>query len=693
MQKYTKAMMTAAIAAMAICMSATVPAVARGALAFTIGGSWDTVDRQNAATAAMQAVVNRLNAYGDFGNYNVWVYYNSGIPTAQASYLGSIGFGGTWPAERVAEHEICHYLGTGQVSGYSANFSAGHWIGANGVAQIQQFDGLQASLSGDSQHFWPYGLNYDSEGSEINKARCAAMLYAMRIDMGIGSTAAPSSATTVTLTTDDPLGTSGFNYSTGWSDAHFAHTGANYFTGDYSIRTPASAYSFNFVGDSLTLNNQNAPSKGLFYKGSGSTGILTFKNLILDGGSTHHFSGLSDVFQLAGKVTVASASTINSEQGNTNILANVTGSGPLTIGVTNTNFVRLLSSSNTFTGNLNVVGRFELANGANQRFVIGNNGVNNTITGASANQVLLNGIFDLDMANAGAQLGNSWTLVTAANTAYGATFGVNGFTENAGLWSNGNGFAFSESTSRLVVVPKPNTVAWSGASSANWAGSANWNAALPVNGDKLIFAAAGSSGTTLTDNLMTPGTRNVSDITFTSAAPAYTINPGTAGTNGFTLTGTFTNNSTNLQTINDAISLPHGVPNTRTFMTTAGGGDIILNGNISGPGGVGKAGAGTLTLSGANSYTGGTRVDGGTLLLTSALNSSGALAVGGGTFTYANPAATTQILAALTIDAGTSTINNNVSVGTLAFGAIAQYRWYCRFRHNNRGHHDYDHEH
>jgi len=128
----------------------------------------------------------------------------------------------------------------------------------------------------------------------------------------------------------------------------------------------------------------------------------------------------------------------------------------------------------------------------------------------------------------------------------------------------------------LTVVAKSSTVAWSGTSSVNWAGSANWNAAQPANGDALIFAAAGSSGTTLTDNLMTPGAYNVSGLTFTSAAPAYTINPSTSGTNGFTLAGSLINSSTNLQTINDNIYLPRGAPNTRTFTTTAGGGNITI---------------------------------------------------------------------------------------------------------------------
>ena len=679
--------------------AAMLPALASGALTYTIGGTWDTQDRANAAAAAMQLVVNRFNAYGNCGNYNIWVYYDSGIPTAQSSYLGSIGFGGTYPNERVAEHESCHYLGSGTYSAWGSWMIDGRWNGTAVTAMMQQLYGIGTRLNGDTQHFWPYGLNYDSEGSETNKESCVAMLFAIRADMGFSDTIYKSTATTVTLTASDPVGASSFDYSAGWSDAFFAHSGANYYTGNYAIRTPASAYGFNFAGDSLTLNNSGDLSQGLFYKGSGSTGVISFKNLIFNGGSTHHYSGVSDVFQLGGKVTIASSATFNSEQGSTNILADVTGNGTLNIGTTNTYYVRLCSSKNTFTGNMNVAGRFELANGANQKFAIGANGVNNVITGSSATQVLLNGVFNLDMTNPSANIGNSWTLVTAANTTYGATFGVSGFARINGTWNDYlDGLTYSESTNKLTVVAKSSTTAWSGNSSATWAGGANWNAAQPANGDALVFAAAGISGTTLTDDLMTPGAYAVSGITFSSAAPAYTINAAAPGTNGFTLAGLLLNSSANLQTVNDNIylprctpSTPRGAPNTQTIMTTAIGGDITIGGNISGLGGIDKTGVGTLTLSGSNTYTGSTVVDAGTLLLSGTLtggsalrvnsggtlsltgqvSSSSALTTGGGNFAYSNPAATTQTLAGLTVSAGAATISN-ASSGTLALGAIAR---------------------
>ena len=58
------------------------------------------------------------------------------------------------------------------------------------------------------------------------------------------------------------------------------------------------------------------------------------------------------------------------------------------------------------------------------------------------------------------------------------------------------------------------TVTWLGNYSVNWADT-NWNGAdnPPVSNDSLVFAAAGSSGATLNDNL-TVGISKIGGITF-----------------------------------------------------------------------------------------------------------------------------------------------------------------------------------
>ncbi len=419
-------------------------ATAEAALTFTVeAGGWLNVAHRDAAVNAMQSTVNRYNAY-NFGNYNVYVYYNAGIPTAQASYLGSIGFGGTYPNERVTMHEMAHYLGSGTYGD--------PWDGFYGEAQVDQFDGLEASLNGDSAHFWPYGLNFDSEGAEINKQRQVAMVYAQRADMGIGPATHPSAATTVSLTASDPIGESGFNTKSRWSDGYFAHAGAAYSTGAYVLHTPASANSFTFVGTSLTLNNPSV-NTGLYYKGTGTTGITTFKNLILDGGWVQHQSGAADLFQLDGDINVASDSNIRAFKGNLNILADVQGSGALTIHPAEGRYtVRFLSNQNSFVGDLVNLARFELAAGAKFKFDIGAIGFNNAIESTLAVSTALNGVFEFDVTGADYAYGNFWELVTPMNTTYGATFNIPGFSNNAGVWRNGS-YSFDQATGVLAVAP------------------------------------------------------------------------------------------------------------------------------------------------------------------------------------------------------------------------------------------------
>ncbi len=158
-------------------------------------------------------------------------------------------------------------------------------------------------------------------------------------------------------------------------------------------------------------------------------------------------------------------------------------------------------------------------------------------------------------------------------------------------------------------------ISWTGATNAfltpgNWSG----NNTPPISGDSLVFGGAGAGGLLLNNNL-TNGSFGIAGMTFNAGAGAFIIGNGTTAANAgnsFLLTGDITNNSTSLQTINN----PFSMTTVRTFMTTPGGGNITLGGNVSGTGGgINVAGGGTLTLTGTNTYTGGTTISSGTLQL------------------------------------------------------------------------------
>lgn len=144
--------------------------------------SWPA-DKRAAIVAAMTAAVNLYNANGYFPK-TLWANYNASVPTAQASYSGWIDFGGSI-STRVALHEISHTLGVGTVSAWSSRQSGGRWTGSFALNRVRLFDGPSATIGCDTQHFWPYGLNYDSEDGTTNRVRHIKMVSAFRRDMGI----------------------------------------------------------------------------------------------------------------------------------------------------------------------------------------------------------------------------------------------------------------------------------------------------------------------------------------------------------------------------------------------------------------------------------------------------------------------------------------------------------------------------
>jgi autotransporter-associated beta strand protein len=665
--RYRRSLTAVAVAALA---SAALPHAADAALTFTVEpNGWPDQARRDAAVAAMQSVVNRYNAYGNFGNYNVYVYYNAGIPTAQASYLGSIGFGGTYPNERVTMHELGHYLGSGT---YGTP-----WDGARGEALVAQFDGLEATLQGDTQHFWPYGLNYDSEGSEINKQRQVAMIYAQRADMGIGSAANPWSATAVNLTASDPLGESGFNYATRWSDGRFAHPGASYSTGSFLLRTPAGGNSFTFVGESLTVNNTNGINGGLLYKGSGATGVTTFKNLILDGGYVRHASGSGDLFQLAGNVTLSGSPTIDAAQGNVNVLAGIAGSGSLT---KTGSFAVTLSGTASYTGDTHInagtlrlapvtpVARYSFDDVSGNTVINGGSGgagMNGTLAngatvvagGQSGNAVFLAGGGSVDINSPITDLGNqgNWAVSAWVKT---AASGSSILTKGSGSgWANGNTIFYLGDGTAGGSGGIPSGVRYAGgfyqgSTGATAVNDNIWHHVTYVNsgGVYAIYVdgvpqplSAGNSGF---------GTADIGSVVRLGVSTNTVAGDGTLNFNGLMDGVQFFNqalSATQVAALYQGGSTSGALPST-TNVSIAAGATLDVNGvaqtigslagpsgsavtlgagrltvssasnaqfggSLSGTGGITKAGTGTLTLSGASTYSGGTTVSAGTLVL------------------------------------------------------------------------------
>ena len=123
---------------------------------------------------AMDSACVYYNRYTTFRG-NIYVYYNTGIPTAQASYHGSIGFGSNtrymWVG--TAMHEMAHFMGSGTTTEWQGKVVNGIWTGPVASALLKSLTG--ETLKGDSQHFWPYGINQKEEITGLGNAAAQAV--------------------------------------------------------------------------------------------------------------------------------------------------------------------------------------------------------------------------------------------------------------------------------------------------------------------------------------------------------------------------------------------------------------------------------------------------------------------------------------------------------------------------------------
>jgi len=127
--------------------------------------SADELDAYEHIAAAMDSAVFMYNKYTHMTKH-IEVYYNTGVQTADASYNGTMRFGSnrSYMKVRTAMHEMGHTMGMGTTSEYTAMLKDGVFQGETAQAKLKELTGDPAAvLKGDSQHFWPYGLNYDSE--------------------------------------------------------------------------------------------------------------------------------------------------------------------------------------------------------------------------------------------------------------------------------------------------------------------------------------------------------------------------------------------------------------------------------------------------------------------------------------------------------------------------------------------------
>lgn len=214
-------------------------------------------------------------------------------------------------------------------------------------------------------------------------------------------------------------------------------TWSNTITGTGNVRITGDA-----GGTNIFTNNNSY---------SGGTEIVSNTLQLGNGGTTG----------AAGTGAITNNATLQVNRSDTYTLSNtISGTGNL---IKDGTGETILTALNTYTGNTTVTdGKLTLDNGAGLTFLIGANGVNNSIGGTSTLQ--LDGAFTFDLSGADTTYGNTWGIVDMLSLAasYGGTFAVNStlgaFTNNANVWSLGSGgntWSFTEATGVLTVVPEP----------------------------------------------------------------------------------------------------------------------------------------------------------------------------------------------------------------------------------------------
>jgi hypothetical protein len=198
--KYLTAAVVASVAvaggvvatAQAASFSPPQPCSKSGHIAYTINRAANpTADQSSAYDAidgAMKQALSFDNCYLDVTK-SLSVDYDTSVPTADGDESGHIRFGSDrqYMTQATAMHEISHTLGVGTDAKWGSNVVNGAWTGNAAITALHTITGDTSSvLHADTQHFWPYGLNQNSEvHSADDLVDHCLILVALRHDMGL----------------------------------------------------------------------------------------------------------------------------------------------------------------------------------------------------------------------------------------------------------------------------------------------------------------------------------------------------------------------------------------------------------------------------------------------------------------------------------------------------------------------------
>jgi fibronectin-binding autotransporter adhesin len=337
----------------------------------------------------------------------------------------------------------------------------------------------------------------------------------------------------------------------------------------------------------------------------------------------------------------------------------------------------ILTGTNTYTGGTTIsAGTLQVGAGGTTGSIVGDVIDNGVLAFNRSNALTYAGV--ISGTGSLTQAGTGTTTLTGANTYTGGTtisagtlqVGAGGTTGSilGNVLDNGVlAFNRSDATTFNGVISGTGSVTKSGAGTQTFTGDNTYTGTTTISAGTLQLGNGGTTGSiagNIVDNsALVINRSNALTLAGVISGTGSLTQAGTGGTTTLTGANTYTGGTTisagtlqvgadaNLGNAAGAITFAGGTlqylasfASNRTITLNAGGGTIDTNGNIAtlsgiigGPGGLTKSGAGTLVLSNANTYSGGTTLAAGTLRLENnrALG-TGALTTTGSVVDYAS---------------------------------------------------------
>jgi len=422
----------------------------------------------------------------------------------------------------------------------------------------------------------------------------------------------------------------------------------------------------------LVLNNSTAIGTGALSINGGTLNNTSGTSITLSSNNTQNwnanfaFTGTNDLNLGTGAVALGNSAsrTITLTSGNLTVGGVISGASSLTKAGAGT---LRLTGSNSYSGGTTIsAGILEIA-GSGTLNAAGNIVNNGTLLWNSSNSPTFSGIIS---GSGGITLNGTGRIQLNSSNSFTGGVVINAGTLRFGgsnVISASNNVTINGGTLDADAIGRPNTISLLTLASGN----VSQNTLTATNGYILqngsvsaILAGSGAltkngSGTvTLSGNNTISGATTVSDGTLvlsgngTLGTSTISLTGGTLDLGGKSLTNTFS-------------SLTGGMLSNGTI-TNDGGNYALQNGTVSavlaGTNGVNKTTSGTVTLTGANTYTGTTTVSSGTLTAaaTGAMGNSTVINVTGGSFlvTAANAVSDSTNI---NLDGGTLALSGNFS--------------------------------